>query len=95
MSQNEIAKQQTKRIAEKIELRDDQKESVFNIQLDFAKEMKRIRSQGSRDGIRDKMMKISSVRDKKLEEIFTKGQFEKYKSLRAEMRNRNRGQRNR
>jgi len=95
ISAEEIAERQTERLATRIDLKPQQRESVYIINLDFAKQMKKIRSNGFSEDTREKMRKISAERDKKLEKVLSKEQFKKYEELRAELKNRPGGNRNR
>jgi len=95
ISAEEIAERQTERLANRIELNTEQKESVYAINLDFAKKMKKIRSNGYSEDTREKMKKISAERDTKLEKVLSKEQFKEYEELREELRNRPGGNRNR
>lgn len=93
MSAEEMAKMRTKRINESLKLDDKQEKSVYNILLDSSKKMREVRSQSSRETMRDKMKKIHEDSNKKLEEVLTKEQLEKYKAHQEERRSSMRGRR--
>jgi periplasmic protein CpxP/Spy len=90
----EMAKRQTEQIKEAVGLNADQEKQVYDLNIESGKKMRAMReeNQGAGfEGMREKMGKIREEQDKKMKEILTEAQWEKYLKYQEERRSR-RGQ---
>jgi periplasmic protein CpxP/Spy len=89
-----MAKRQTEQIKEAVGLNADQEKQVYDLNIESGKKMRAMReeNQGAGfEGMREKMGKIREEQDKKMKEILTEAQWEKYLKYQEERRSR-RGQ---
>lgn len=92
----ERAKQQTETLKEKLELNKEQEKKVYALNIEAGKEFAEMRKEmqnggGFNDNMREKMIKMREEQNKKMKEILTDSQYEKYETYLKERRER-RGQ---
>ena len=92
----EDVKERVNRLAETLELSDDQKQKVLDYELENRKTMqeKRKANQGDREAMRAVMMEQRELRDSKYAEILNDDQMAKYKEIqekRAQQRQQRQG----
>jgi periplasmic protein CpxP/Spy len=89
-----MAKRQTEQIKEAVGLNADQEKQVYDLNIESGKKMRALREENRGagfEGMREKMGKIREEQDKKMKEILTEAQWEKYLKYQEERRSR-RGQ---
>lgn len=86
----QMAEQQTTRIAEKLELSDEQTEQVRAINLKYMNEMKDIRSKanGDREAAMSMRDELQAQKEEEFKTVFTDEQYQTYTTLKAEQQNR-------
>lgn len=93
----DMAKRQTERLDEELDLSKDQEKKVYEISLEAGKKMGELRGQ-MRDGgfqsVRDEMGEIREQQNEKMKKVLTEAQWKKYEKYLEERRDR-RGQGNR
>lgn len=96
----EMAKRQTEQIKEAVGLDEKQEKQVYDLNLETGKKMRALREEnqgGDFDGMREKLTELRVEQDKKMKEILTGDQWEKYQKYqeerRAQWRNRRPGER--
>jgi protein CpxP len=85
----EMAKNQTKRLKEQLNLSEEQEKSVYDINLNFAKRMAEAREAAAASGGRppmDSMRSWNQARDAAMKKTLTSEQFEKLKAEREKAR---------
>lgn len=80
------AKRETEWMTKELKLTDAQKKQVSAANLEMTKAIKKARSNGDRDEMRETVKKLNDDRMKKFEKILTEDQFKKYKTLLKERR---------
>lgn len=84
----ERAKRSTDQLVERLKLNDDQTKKVTTIYLDQAKAqtkmMEEMQAGGDRDSMREKMTKMRTDVDTKLNEVLTEDQKKEYKAMQEE-----------
>ena len=96
MDPEAIVKKENELIFAGIEgLTDKQKEKITKINEDFAAAASDLidNRTGNRQEMREKMQALRQEKEKSMQEVFTGMQFEKYKTLMADMRNERRDNR--
>jgi Spy/CpxP family protein refolding chaperone len=95
-----MAKRQTEQIKEAVGLDEKQEKQVYDLNLETGKKMRALREEnqgGDFDGMREKLTELRVEQDKKMKEILTGDQWEKYQKYqeerRAQWRNRRPGER--
>lgn len=95
----DLAKRQTTQIKEAVDLDEDQEKQVYDLNLETGKKMRDLRDKmqgGGFEGAREKMGEIREEQNKKMKEILSDTQWEKYEKYQEERRARwNQGRRNR
>ncbi len=95
----DLAKRQTAQIKEAVDLDEDQEKQVYDLNLETGKKMRTLRDEmqgGGFEGAREKMGEIREEQNKKMKEILSESQWEKYEKYQEERRARwNQGRRNR
>lgn len=96
----EMAKRQTERLNEALDLNKDQKQKVYDLNLETGKKMRKLREEQGGNGfeaMRDEMGKIREEQNVKMKKILTDKQWTKYEKYLEERRERmrNGGWRNR
>lgn len=95
----DLAKRQTAQIKEAVDLDEDQEKQVYDLNLETGKKMRALRDEmqgGGFEGAREKMGEIREEQNKKMKEILSESQWEKYEKYQEERRARwNQGRRNR
>ncbi|HKJ79071.1 MAG TPA: DUF4890 domain-containing protein [Prolixibacteraceae bacterium] len=94
----EMAKRQTERLKETLDLSKDQEKKVYELNLESGKEMSKLRDQrgsGNNDGMREKMSEIRDGQNEKMKKILTDKQWVKYEKYLEERRERMREGRDR
>lgn len=95
----DLAKRQTTQIKEAVNLDQDQEKQVYDLNLETGKKMRTLRDEmqgGGFEGAREKMGEIREEQNKKMKEILSESQWEKYEKYQEERRARwNQGRRNR
>lgn len=89
MDPERMADRQTQMIVEKVSgLSDQQKDSVKQINTDFAKMMSDAwsGSNGDRSGMREKMQGMRQEHDARLKAVFTDDQYQQYQKMQDSMR---------
>lgn len=96
----EMAKRQTEQIKEAVGLDEKQEKQVYELNLETGKKMRALREEnqgGDFEGMREKLTELRVEQDKKMKEILTGDQWEKYQKYqeerRAQWRNRRPGER--
>lgn len=96
----EMAKRQTEQIKEAVGLDEKQEKQVYDLNLETGKKMRALREEnqgGDFEGMREKLTELRVEQDKKMKEILTGDQWEKYQKYqeerRAQWRNRRPGER--
>lgn len=95
MSAEDIAKRQTEQTTEALNLDKATSQKLYQINLKYAEKMKEaFADQGSdRESMRNEMMTLREQKNKELQKLFTKEQFEKYQKHQQEMMEQRRGMR--
>jgi len=95
-----MAKRQTEQIKEAVGLDEKQEKQVYDLNLETGKKMRALREEnqgGDFEGMREKLTELRVEQDKKMKEILTGDQWEKYQKYqeerRAQWRNRRPGER--
>lgn len=96
----EMAKRQTDRLDDVLDLNKDQEEQVYELNLETGKKMRDLRSEnrGDFEAMREKMGEIRKVQNKQMKKILTDKQWPEYEKFMEERRERmrdNRRERNR
>jgi periplasmic protein CpxP/Spy len=90
MNPEEIAKQQTERLKEILDLNEDQEKQVYELNLETNKKRREMfadmRESGNREGMRDKFAQIREEENEKMKEILTEEQWNKYQKYLEERR---------
>lgn len=85
----EMAKRQTEQIKEAVGLDAKQEKQVYDLNLEAGKKMRELREKnqgGGFEGMREKMQEIRAEQDKKMKEILSEAQWEKYQKYQEERR---------
>ena len=95
----DMAKRQTDRLDEVLDLTKDQEEQVYTLNLESGKKMRNLRNEnrGDFENMREKMMEIREEQNKKMKKILTEKQWPKYEKFleeRSERMRNDRGGRN-
>lgn len=80
MTPEERATKQAQRMTETLQLSADQKQQVYDLALQTAKQMQELRSSGNRDAMKE----IKENNDTKMKGILTADQYIRYEAIRAE-----------
>ncbi len=85
----EMAKRQTDRLKEVLDLNKDQEKKVHDLNLETSKKMRELRDQNQGDfsAMRDKMGAIRDEQNKKMKTILTEEQWPKYEKYLEERAN--------
>lgn len=90
MNPEEIAKRQTDRLKEVLDMNDNQMKQVYEVNLESNKKMRELRGQrqggGNPEGMREKFRQIREEQDEKMKEILTDEQWNKYQKYLEERR---------
>jgi translation elongation factor EF-G len=87
----EMAKRQTERLDEELDLSADQEKKVYEINLESGKKMMEIRNasqNGGSDSVREKMGEIREQQNEKMKEVLTESQWKLYEKYLEERRER-------
>jgi len=85
----DMAKRQTEQIKEAVGLDEKQEKQVYDLNLETGKKMRALREEnqgGGFEGMREKMTELRAEQDKKMKEILTEAQWEKYQKYQKERR---------
>jgi periplasmic protein CpxP/Spy len=85
----DMAKRQTEQIKEAVGLDAKQEKQVYDLNLETGKKMRALRDEnqgGGFEGMREKMTELRAEQDKKMKEILTEAQWEKYQKYQEERR---------
>jgi periplasmic protein CpxP/Spy len=85
----EMAKRQTEQIKEAVGLDEKQEKQVYDLNLETGKKMRALREEnqgGGFEGMREKLAELRVEQDKKMKEILTEDQWEKYQKYQEERR---------
>ena len=95
MSAEDIAKRQTEQTTEALKLDKATSQKLYQINLKYAEKMKEAFADQSsdRESMRSEMMTLREQKNKELQQLFTKEQFEKYQKHQQEMMEQRRGMR--
>mgnify|MGYP003859213433 CR=1 FL=1 len=95
MTPEKMAERMTQRMAEELGLNEDQKKAVHELHLESAKKRMEAMQQAKeeREAMREEMKKDREAHQKKLEEILTAEQVEKWKAIQKENRDKMRNKR--
>lgn len=98
MNPEDMAKNQTKELKEKLDLDSKQEKKVYELNLKSANKMVAMRDEmrsgnGDRDAMRQKMTELRNEQNKEMKKILSDDQYKKYEKYVEERRNnmRNRG----
>jgi len=80
MTPEDRATKQAQRMTETLQLNADQKQKVYDLSLETAKQMQELRSSGDHDAMKD----VKEKNDTKMKGILTADQYTKYQEMRAE-----------
>ena len=83
----EMAKRQTEQLKEALGLNAGQEKQVYNLNIETGKKMRALREQAQGSGaeaMREKMGTLRTEQDKKMKEILTETQWNKYEKYREE-----------
>ena len=89
MTPEAMAKRQTEQIKEAVKLNEKQEKQIYEVNLETSKKMQAMREKmggGGFEGMRDQMTELRADQDKKMKEILTADQWDKYEKFRAERR---------
>lgn len=93
----QMAKRQTERLDERLELTKDQEEKVYALNLDTGKKMQKMResNDGDFEGMREQMLELRNKQNAKMKDILTDKQWKEYEKYQEERRERMRDGRGR
>jgi len=86
MSAEDMAKRQTAQTTEALNLDEATSQKLYQINLKYAEKMKEAFADNTdRESMRNEMMSLREQKNKELQQLFTKEQFEKYQKHQQEM----------
>jgi len=94
LSLEERVEKQTELQAEKLQLNEEQREAMYDINLKYARKLKDIRGEGRSFRTMRKLKSLGSDKEKEVKEVLTDEQYKEYQALQEEMRNQFRNNRN-
>ena len=86
-----MAKRQTEQIREAVGLNAEQEKQVYDLNLEYGKNMRKLRQENPGtgfEGMREKMGELRKDHEKKMKEVLTEEQWEKYQKYQEERRER-------
>ena len=99
MNPEDMAKRQTERLDEALDLSKEQEKQVYDLNLESGKKMRKMREEnrGDWEAMRDQMRDVREEQNEKMKKILTDEQWNKYEKYMEERRERmrNEGQRRR
>jgi len=94
LSVEERAEKQTELQAEKLQLNEEQREAMHDINLKYARKVEELRQGGRSFRTMRKIKALRKDKEKEIKEVLTDEQYKEYQALQEEMRNQFRNNRN-